>query len=79
MTVIVIGRDDELTGFALAGVKTVVCTSADHAAPVVDAATSPAAGAGLVLLSPWVAQHAARAMKAAQLRKGPPVVTVIPG
>ena len=79
MTLIVIGRRDEVTGFALAGVKTMVCESPEDAPALVDEASGANRGAGLVLVSPWIAQHAARAVSAARLRKGPPVVAVIPG
>ena len=79
MKLIVIGRRDEITGFALAGVETMVCESPDDARALVDEAAGPTGGAGLVLVSPWIAQHAARAVSAARLRKGPPVVAVIPG
>jgi vacuolar-type H+-ATPase subunit F/Vma7 len=79
MKLVVIGRADELTGFALAGVETVTCDASVDAARVVESVAAPAAGAGLVLVSPWIAQHAGRVIEAVQQRKGPPVITVIPG
>ena len=78
MNLIVIGRDAELTGYALAGVQTRACDSAADANRTVDDVARPGSGFGLVLVSPWVARHATRAIDAARRRKGPPVVAVIP-
>jgi vacuolar-type H+-ATPase subunit F/Vma7 len=79
MTLIVVGREDEVTGFALAGVAVAACRTPDEAAITVERAAAAGSGCGLVLVSPWAAQHAARAVRAAQQHKGPPVVTVMPG
>ena len=79
MKLIVIGREQEVAGFALAGVQTLTCNSADDAAAAVDRVTAPGGDTGLVLVSPWIARHASRVLNAAQQRKGPPVVTVMPG
>jgi len=79
MKLVVVGRADEVTGFTLAGVETVACDASMDAARVVESVAAPAAGAGLVLVSPWIARYAGRAIAAVQQRKGPPVITVIPG
>ena len=79
MTLVVIGRDEEVTGFALAGVTTLVCNSPGDAGQAIDRVAAPGSGCGLVLVTPWIARHAARALDSARQRKGPPVVAVIPG
>ena len=79
MKLIVVGSGEELTGFALAGAETVTCNAAGDAAATVDRVAAPESGAGLVLITPSIARHATGAVTAAQRRKGPPVVAVIPG
>lgn len=79
MRLIVVGRSDEVTGFVLAGVETMACDTAADASQIVSGAAQPGGGAGLVLVSPWIARHAARVIAASHQRKGPPVITVIPG
>jgi vacuolar-type H+-ATPase subunit F/Vma7 len=76
MRLIVVGRAEEVCGFALAGVDIVVCDAAAAAAPLVERVSAD--GAGLVLVTPWIAQHAARTIAALQRRKGPPVISIIP-
>lgn len=78
MKLIVVGSEEEVIGFALAGVATAACRSADEAPAVVERAVAADSGAGLVLVSQWTALHAPRAVSAARQRKGPPVVTVMP-
>jgi vacuolar-type H+-ATPase subunit F/Vma7 len=77
MRLIVVGRPDEVRGFALAGVDIAVCDAAAAAAPLVEQVSAD--GAGLVLVSPWIARHAARTIASLQRRKGPPVISIIPG
>lgn len=79
MRLVVVGRSDEITGFTLAGVDAVACDADADAARVVESVAAPDAGAGLVLVSPWIARHAAREIAAVQQRKGPPVITIVPG
>jgi vacuolar-type H+-ATPase subunit F/Vma7 len=77
MRLIVVGRPEEVCGFALAGVDIVVCDAAAAAAARVERVSAD--GAGLVLVTPWIARHAARTIAALQRHKGPPVVSIIPG
>jgi vacuolar-type H+-ATPase subunit F/Vma7 len=78
MRLVVVGQRRELTGFMLAGIETAECASAGDAERVVRELCGAAAGAGLVILSPWAGAHAAHAVREAQRGKRPPVVMVMP-
>lgn len=79
MRIVVVGRAIDVRGFGLAGAETRTCESAAeaHAALLQVADERPAAG--LVVVSPWVAAVATRAV--AKIRSAvtrPPVVVVLP-
>ena len=58
MRLVVVGRAEEVAGFALAGVETAVCAAAGEVDTVVSELA--ARGAGLIFVSPWATRHAAR-------------------
>lgn len=72
------GRGDEVSGFALAGVETARCDSPADADRLVGSLADESGGVGLLIVSPWVERHAARAIAAARRHKGPPVIVVVP-
>ena len=78
MKLIFVGRTDEVAGFALAGAQTVICDAPEHAASTVEHISAEGGDVGLVLVSPWIARHATRAIEVIQKRKGPPVISVVP-
>lgn len=78
MKLIFVGRTDEVAGFALAGAQTVTCDAPENAASTVEHVSAEGGDVGLVLVSPWIARHAARAIDAVQQRKGPPVISIVP-
>ena len=78
MRLVVVGRADELTGFALAGVETAACASPEDANGRVAILGGAGSDAGLVIVSPWAGRHAAHAIAGVRRRKGPPVIVVIP-
>lgn len=78
MRLVVAGRPEEVIGFRLAGVETVVCPESNAAEGLVASLCAEAAGVGLLMLTPWMAHYAPRAIAAARGRRGPPVVTTIP-
>jgi vacuolar-type H+-ATPase subunit F/Vma7 len=76
MRLVVVGRAEEVAGFALAGVETAGCAAAGEVDTVV--AELAARGAGLIFVSPWATRHAARSIAEARQRKGPPVIVTLP-
>lgn len=73
-----VGRAGELTGVALAGVEVAPCDSPTDADRLVASLADSGAAIGLVIVSAWIGHHATRSIAAARLRKGPPVIVVVP-
>ena len=78
MRLVVVGHSREVTGFALAGVETVVCEPGDDANAVIGGLSDAAAGVGLVIVCPSVGRVAAATIHKLRRRKGPPVIAELP-
>ena len=78
MRLVVVGRSREVTGFALAGVETVVCAPADDASAVIDGLAAADAAVGLVIVTSSVGRAAFSEIQKLRRRKGPPVIAVLP-
>ena len=78
MRLVVVGRSREITGFALAGVETIVCEPGDDATTLVSDLADPDAGVGLVIVTPSASRAAAAVIHALRRRKGPPVIAELP-
>jgi vacuolar-type H+-ATPase subunit F/Vma7 len=78
MRVVMVGRAPEVRGFALAGVETRRCANAAEAQGAVTLLADERPAPGLVIVSPWAATAAARAIAHARRRSRPPVIVVLP-
>ena len=74
---IAIGRLDDTRGFALAGVETARCESAQEGSALVTALASDPS-VGVVVLPAWLGEGAARAIARLRERRRGPVVVVLP-
>jgi vacuolar-type H+-ATPase subunit F/Vma7 len=75
---VVVGRAREITGFALAGVETLVCEPGDDATALLGNLADPDAGVGLVIVTPSAGRAAAAVIHSLRRRKGPPVIAELP-
>ena len=78
MRLVVVGRSHEVTGFALAGVETIVCEPDDDVTTLMSDLADPDAGIGLVIATPSAYRAAAAVIHALRRRKGPPVIAELP-
>lgn len=78
MRLVIVGSSREITGFALAGVETVVCGPGDDANALISSLAEPEAGVGLVIVSSSASRAAGAAIHALRRRKGPPVIAELP-
>jgi vacuolar-type H+-ATPase subunit F/Vma7 len=79
MRIVAVGRAVDVRGFALAGVETRCCSTDAEARVAVPRLAAERPAPGLVVLSPWAATVAARAL--ARIRGDttrPPVLVVLP-
>lgn len=79
MRIVAVGRAVDVRGFALAGVETRRCEAAAEAHATLLQVADERPAPGLVVISPWVATVAPRAV--AKIRSAatrPPVVVVLP-
>ena len=77
MKIVVVGRSNEVTGFALAGATAFRCDEPEAADRVIQ--TAAGSDTGLMFVTPWVARYGRSTIDRLRLRGGPPLVTVIPG
>ena len=75
MRLVVAGRTEEVRGFALAGVETAECNTAEHAQAIL---ADIRGDVGLLIVSSWFAHAASERLRAIRERKGPPVVLTLP-
>jgi vacuolar-type H+-ATPase subunit F/Vma7 len=74
---IALGRAEEVRGFALAGVETALCATAQQADALLMTCGADAT-VGLVMVPPWVEQQAPAALARVRARRRAPVVLVLP-
>jgi vacuolar-type H+-ATPase subunit F/Vma7 len=77
MKIVALGRAEEIRGFALAGVATVVCQTAQDADEIVTRLGSREADAGLLIVARWVGQAAGPAIARMRATQAPPIVLVL--
>jgi vacuolar-type H+-ATPase subunit F/Vma7 len=74
---IALGRLDDIRGFALAGVETARCETAQEGSALVNALGADAT-VGLVVVPPWLGHAASSAIAGVRGRRRGPVVVVLP-
>jgi vacuolar-type H+-ATPase subunit F/Vma7 len=77
MRLLALGRPEEIRGFALAGVATIVCQTAQDAEKTMAELGLADAGVGLLIVPRWIGQAASQAISQIRSRQTPPVVLVL--
>ena len=77
MKIVAVGRPEETRGFALAGVATIVCQTAEVAREIMTRLESREADAGLVIVPRWVDRAASPAIARMRAKQTPPIVLVL--
>ena len=72
------GQPDEIRGFALAGVETVPCHTAEDARAIFSELVLDRSHVGVIIASAWVNQVAAASVARAREQRDAPVVVVLP-
>lgn len=72
------GQPDEVRGFALAGVETAPCRTAQDAGRVFSTLVADRSHVGVIVVSAWVNQAVAGAIAHAREERDAPVVVVLP-
>ena len=72
------GRPDEVRGFALAGVETAPCRTAQDADRVLSTLVADRSHVGVIVVPAWVNQAVAGVVARARAQRDAPVVVVLP-
>lgn len=78
MRIVAVGQPDEVRGFALAGVETAPCRTAQEADRVLSTLVADDSQVGVIVVSAWANQAVAGSVARARERRDAPVVIVLP-